>query len=86
MSPPEGRKPGSAAPRRTLARLPRCRPRARPSARRHGGDDGAIARYKITDPSFHNWFGLALALRGGQISDFPLCNKSFNLSYSGNDL
>jgi Ni,Fe-hydrogenase III large subunit len=49
-------------------------------------DDGRISRYKITDPSFHNWFGLALALRGGQISDFPLCNKSFNLSYCGHDL
>jgi Ni,Fe-hydrogenase III large subunit len=45
-----------------------------------------FARYKITDPSFHNWFGLALALRDGQISDFPLCNKSFNLSYCGHDL
>ena len=43
------------------------------------GDDGKLARYKIVDPSFHNWFGLALALRGQQISDFPLCNKSFNL-------
>jgi Ni,Fe-hydrogenase III large subunit len=49
-------------------------------------EEGALARYKITDPSFHNWFGLALALRGGQISDFPLCNKSFNLSYCGHDL
>jgi Ni,Fe-hydrogenase III large subunit len=48
--------------------------------------DGRFARYKITDPSFHNWFGLALALRNGQISDFPLCNKSFNLSYCGHDL
>ncbi len=47
---------------------------------------GRFSRYKITDPSFHNWFGLALALRGGQISDFPLCNKSFNLSYCGHDL
>jgi Ni,Fe-hydrogenase III large subunit len=50
------------------------------------GPDGAIGRYKIVDPSVHNWFGLALALRGGQISDFPLCNKSFNLSYCGFDL
>jgi Ni,Fe-hydrogenase III large subunit len=50
------------------------------------GEDGRFIRYKITDPSFHNWFGLALALRGGQISDFPLCNKSFNLSYCGHDL
>jgi Ni,Fe-hydrogenase III large subunit len=47
---------------------------------------GRFSRYKITDPSFHNWLGLALALRSGQISDFPLCNKSFNLSYCGHDL
>jgi Ni,Fe-hydrogenase III large subunit len=47
---------------------------------------GRFARYKITDPSFHNWTGLAFALRGQQISDFPLCNKSFNLSYCGFDL
>ena len=48
--------------------------------------DGRFQRYRITDPSFHNWAGLALALRGQQISDFPLCNKSFNLSYCGFDL
>jgi Ni,Fe-hydrogenase III large subunit len=47
---------------------------------------GRFRRYKITDPSFHNWTGLALALRGQAISDFPLCNKSFNLSYCGVDL
>ena len=47
---------------------------------------GRFARYKITDPSFHNWLGVALALRGGEVSDFPLCNKSFNLSYCGHDL
>jgi Ni,Fe-hydrogenase III large subunit len=47
---------------------------------------GRLARYKIVDPSFHNWMGLAIALRGQQISDFPLCNKSFNLSYCGHDL
>ena len=47
---------------------------------------GRFARYKIVDPSFHNWFGLAMALRDQQISDFPLCNKSFNLSYCGHDL
>jgi Ni,Fe-hydrogenase III large subunit len=47
---------------------------------------GRFRRYKVTDPSFHNWFALALALRGQQISDFPLCNKSFNLSYCGHDL
>jgi Ni,Fe-hydrogenase III large subunit len=48
--------------------------------------NGKFKRYKIVDPSFHNWFGLAYALREQQISDFPLCNKSFNLSYCGFDL
>ncbi|MCU0663759.1 MAG: NADH-quinone oxidoreductase subunit C [Myxococcota bacterium] len=47
---------------------------------------GKLAVYKVTDPSLHNWFGLAMSLRGNQISDFPLCNKSFNLSYAGHDL
>ncbi|MFA6600296.1 MAG: NADH-quinone oxidoreductase subunit C [Candidatus Omnitrophota bacterium] len=47
---------------------------------------GLFCQYKITDPSFHNWMGLALAMRDQQISDFPLCNKSFNLSYCGHDL
>jgi len=50
------------------------------------GPDGRFDRYKVVDPSFHNWFGLALAMRGQPISDFPLCNKSFNLSYCGHDL
>ncbi len=49
-------------------------------------DDGQFAHYKIVDPSFHNWFGLACCLRDQQVSDFPLCNKSFNLSYCGHDL
>lgn len=47
---------------------------------------GAITRYAIKDPSFNNWTGLAVAMRGNLVADFPLCNKSFNLSYSGNDL
>jgi Ni,Fe-hydrogenase III large subunit len=50
------------------------------------GEDGRLCTYKIVDPSFHNWTGLAIALRDQQISDFPLCNKSFNLSYCGHDL
>lgn len=50
------------------------------------GPDGKFLHYKVVDPSFHNWQGLAMALRGGQVSDFPLCNKSFNLSYCGHDL
>ncbi len=49
-------------------------------------DNGKFKHYKIVDPSFHNWMGLAIALRNQQISDFPLCNKSFNLSYCGHDL
>jgi Ni,Fe-hydrogenase III large subunit len=48
--------------------------------------NGRFARYKVIDPSLHNWIGLAMALRDQQISDFPLCNKSFNLSYCGHDL
>ncbi len=49
-------------------------------------DNRKLSRYKIKDPSFNNWYGLALAVRNNGVSDFPLCNKSFNLSYSGNDL
>ncbi len=47
---------------------------------------GRFSHYKIVDPSFHNWIGLAMSLRNQEISDFPLCNKSFNLSYCGHDL
>ena len=45
-----------------------------------------ILRYKIKDPSFHNWNGLSMSLRDTEISDFPLNNKSYNLSYCGFDL
>jgi len=47
---------------------------------------GRFERYKVVDPSFHNWTGVAMALRGQQIFDFPICNKSFSLSYCGHDL
>ncbi|MBE6186333.1 MAG: NADH dehydrogenase subunit [Rikenellaceae bacterium] len=47
---------------------------------------GAISTYKVKDPSLHNWLALAIAVRGEGISDFPICNKSFNLSYCGHDL
>jgi len=50
------------------------------------GTEGELKHYKIKDPSFHNWLALALAVRNNEISDFPICNKSFNLSYSGHDL
>jgi Ni,Fe-hydrogenase III large subunit len=47
---------------------------------------GELALYKVKDPSLHNWLCLALAVRNNEISDFPICNKSFNLSYCGHDL
>ena len=50
------------------------------------GANGELIKYKIKDPSFNNWYMLAMAVRNNGISDFPLCNKSFNLSYCGNDL
>jgi Ni,Fe-hydrogenase III large subunit len=47
---------------------------------------GRLLHYKVQDPSLSNWFGLAMAVRDNEISDFPICNKSFDLSYCGNDL
>ena len=47
---------------------------------------GNIIHYKIKDPSFHNWKALELSLRNLEISDFPINNKSYNLSYCGHDL
>lgn len=49
-------------------------------------EDGTITRCKIVDPSFHNWDALSLVMSDEIIPDFPLCNKSFDLSYAGNDL
>lgn len=49
-------------------------------------NEGNLSSYKIKDPSIHNWLGLAMAVRGNGISDFPICNKSFDLSYCGHDL
>lgn len=48
--------------------------------------DGTLARVKIADPSFFNWPALPVAMNGTIVPDFPLANKSFNLSYAGNDL
>ncbi len=49
-------------------------------------EKGELMHYKIKDPSVHNWLPLALAVRNNEISDFPICNKSFDLSYCGHDL
>ncbi len=43
------------------------------------GDHGELVHYKIKDPSFHNWLAVALSVRNNEISDFPICNKSFDL-------
>jgi Ni,Fe-hydrogenase III large subunit/Ni,Fe-hydrogenase III component G len=51
-----------------------------------GGADGRLERVKVMDPSFLNWRALSYALLKNIVPDFPLCNKSFNQSYSGNDL
>ena len=48
--------------------------------------DHTLTRAKIVDPSFFNWPALPIALSGAIVPDFPLVNKSFNLSYAGNDL
>src|SRR5213080_898728 len=50
------------------------------------GEDGAIHRCKVRDPSFVTWPAIQYAVLGNIIPDFPLINKSFNLSYAGNDL
>ncbi len=49
-------------------------------------ENGQLAWYKIKDPSMHNWKALELSLRNIEISDFPINNKSYDLSYSGHDL
>lgn len=50
------------------------------------GADGVIGRAKIVDPSWFNWPALPLCMTDTIVPDFPLTNKSFNLSYAGNDL
>ena len=49
-------------------------------------EKGELLMYKVKDPSFHNWLALAMSVRNNEISDFPICNKSFDLSYCGHDL
>jgi Ni,Fe-hydrogenase III large subunit len=50
------------------------------------GPDSQINRCMVRDPSSVNWLGLEQAILGNIVPDFPLCNKSFNQSYSGHDL
>ena len=48
--------------------------------------DGRLARCHLRDPSWFQWPLLEAAIAGNIVADFPLCNKSFNCSYSGHDL
>jgi Ni,Fe-hydrogenase III large subunit len=50
------------------------------------GPDGWIARAHLRDPSWLQWPLLEAVIKGNIVADFPLCNKSFNCSYSGHDL
>jgi Ni,Fe-hydrogenase III large subunit len=50
------------------------------------GNENTLSRVKIKDPSFANWPALNYAILENIVPDFPLVNKSFNLSYAGNDL
>ncbi len=50
------------------------------------GADGTIERCHPRDPSWFQWPLLEAAIEGNIVADFPLCNKSFNCSYSGHDL
>jgi len=50
------------------------------------GENNTLLRYKVRTPSFCNWPALCVAVKGNIVPDFPLINKSFNLSYAGNDL
>jgi hypothetical protein len=71
-----------AAPRDPA--IARVHDRAAGRASQRAGAGGL--RQLATESSFHNWPALAAAMPGNEISDFPLCNKSFNLSYAGHDL
>ena len=80
--------PASAAQRRRAARAWRWS-RASAATSWSGcalDDDGRIARCHPRDPSWFQWPLLEAAIEGNIVADFPLCNKSFNCSYSGHDL
>jgi Ni,Fe-hydrogenase III large subunit len=49
-------------------------------------DGGNVARCHLRDPSWFQWPLLEAAIEGNIVADFPICNKSFNCSYSGHDL
>lgn len=74
----------SAAPRHGLGLVEGWRGTIAHRAELDG--DGTLTRVKIVDPSFFNWPALPIALADTIVPDFPLANKSFNLSYAGNDL
>ena len=75
------RVPACARRHGTCRRLPRRRARLAAARRR-----GRIARCHLRDPSWFQWPLLEAVIEGNIVADFPLCNKSFNCSYSGHDL
>ena len=87
---PGRRRSSPACPTELPARRVGARAGPRPGAARartgsRPTSAGELTRVKITDPSFLNWPGLVQAVPGNIVPDFPVINKSFNLSYSGND-
>jgi Ni,Fe-hydrogenase III large subunit len=49
-------------------------------------DGERVKRCHLRDPSWFQWPLLEVVIEGNIVADFPLCNKSFNCSYSGHDL
>jgi len=49
------------------------------------GEGNCLERCKVKDPSINNWPAIVEAVEGNIVADFPVINKSFNLSYSGTD-
>ena len=89
------RLPAGAMPRRSVAaggsgrrgpRAGRGLPRRRPGLGAACRRTARIARCHLRDPSWFQWPLLEAAIEGNIVADFPLCNKSFNCSYSGHDL
>ena len=85
---PDGPQAGlaAAAAARAAMRSDSSRAGAAPSGTGCWRGAAALRRVKVVDPSFRNWPALEYAVLKNIVPDFPLCNKSFNLSYSGNDL
>lgn len=76
--------PDAGAPREGMALVEGFRGDIHASVRL--GPGGTVERCRLRDPSWFQWPLLEAAIEGNIVADFPLCNKSFNCSYSGHDL